>query len=357
MKSSTGQHFVALDHIRALAAFLVFTWHFTHYNTGYPVSFDFVPGIFPLAILDEGHSGVALFMSLSGYLFAKIIAGRKIVFQQFIWNRMLRLCPLLIFVMALTGAARYFFLNKDITLFITSILNGFVLPTWPNGGWSIAVEMHFYLLLPFLLFLNRRSHFALPAFVTAAVIIRVGLWFYFGEVQSLAYWTIVGRIDQFALGIFAYESRSWIAGKHFLMAFLFVAFSGFYYWFDDMGGFYNYRSYPFPSITWSVIPTIEGLFYSFFIAWYDNSFKHADSFGSKFIASIGSYSYSIYLLHFYFVFSVARFINVHLMDITNFYVAVFCSLTVFLLCWPIGYLSFRFIESPFLAFRTKYTVD
>lgn len=60
MKSTSGQHFLALDHVRALAAFMVFTWHFTHSSNGYPIPFDYVPLVFPFALLDEGHTGVAL---------------------------------------------------------------------------------------------------------------------------------------------------------------------------------------------------------------------------------------------------------------------------------------------------------
>lgn len=41
MKSSSGMHFIGLGHIRALAAFRVCTWHFTHGRDGYPVSFDY----------------------------------------------------------------------------------------------------------------------------------------------------------------------------------------------------------------------------------------------------------------------------------------------------------------------------
>ena len=60
MRSSSGEHFIALDHIRALAALMVFTWHFTHGSTGFPVTFDYSPSLFPLSFLDEGHTGVAL---------------------------------------------------------------------------------------------------------------------------------------------------------------------------------------------------------------------------------------------------------------------------------------------------------
>jgi peptidoglycan/LPS O-acetylase OafA/YrhL len=78
MKSSSGAHFIALDHIRALAAFMVFTWHFIHGPAGdFPVPTGYAPAIFPLSVLDQGHTGVALFMCLSGYLFKKFsIASR-----------------------------------------------------------------------------------------------------------------------------------------------------------------------------------------------------------------------------------------------------------------------------------------
>ena len=103
MRSSSGEYFIALDHVRAVAAFLVVTWHFTHAATGYPIPFEFVPAVFPLALLDEGHTGVALFMTLSGYLFAKLLDGRKISFSAFLRNRALRLLPLLLLVIALVG--------------------------------------------------------------------------------------------------------------------------------------------------------------------------------------------------------------------------------------------------------------
>lgn len=66
MRSSSGEHFIALDHVRALAAFMVFAWHFTQAANGYPVPFEYVPALFPFSLLDAGHTGVALFMTLSG---------------------------------------------------------------------------------------------------------------------------------------------------------------------------------------------------------------------------------------------------------------------------------------------------
>src|SRR2546426_4916546 len=107
MKSSSGEHFIALDHVRALAAFMVIAWHFTHGTQGYPVPFEGAPVVFPLALLDEGHTGVALFMTLSGYLFAKLLDGKAIDYLAFLRNRVLRLLPLL-FVVILIGAIRFY---------------------------------------------------------------------------------------------------------------------------------------------------------------------------------------------------------------------------------------------------------
>src|SRR5258708_15325185 len=103
MRSSSGAHYIALDHVRGLAAFMVFAWHFTHAWYGFPIPFEYVPAVFPFALLDEGHTGVALFMTLSGYLFAKLLDGKTIDYRAFLWNRVLRLVPLLTAVILIIG--------------------------------------------------------------------------------------------------------------------------------------------------------------------------------------------------------------------------------------------------------------
>ena len=64
-----------LDHIRAVAAFMVFSWHFTTFNNFHRVTPDIY--LFPISLLTEGHTGVVLFMTLSGYLFSKYLKIKK----------------------------------------------------------------------------------------------------------------------------------------------------------------------------------------------------------------------------------------------------------------------------------------
>ena len=354
MRSSTGAHFIALDHVRALAAFMVFAWHFTHASNGYPVPFDGAPSLFPLALLDEGHTGVALFMTLSGYLFAKLLDGKTISYPAFLWNRVLRLFPLLVLVVFAVGIKTYL-VGGDLPAYARSVARGAVFPSLPNGGWSITVEFHYYLILPILLWMLRQSK-ALPiTIVLAAIALRVFLYNERGEIQSLAYWTIVGRIDQFVLGMLAYQFRSRIAHRHAAVAATLIGFSLLYWVFDRQGGFYQYRGYPSPSGLWVLLPTLEGLAFATGIAWYESSFSHSTTGASAFVGRIGEYSYSIYLLHFFVVFRAAKFVHSQVMDLSNFYVACLWSLVFFLLMVPIGHLTFRFIEAPFLRLRRRYT--
>lgn len=77
MKSSSNQYFIGLDHIRALAAYLVFCWHFLHWSKGSPIPFSYDAYVPFLSLVNEGHIGVSIFMVLSGYLFAKILNNKK----------------------------------------------------------------------------------------------------------------------------------------------------------------------------------------------------------------------------------------------------------------------------------------
>lgn len=352
MKSSSGKYYIGLDHLRAVAAFMVFSWHFIH-NA---IPFTYVPSFFPLSLINEGHTGVALFMTLSGYLFAKLLDGKSIKYGSFLWNRFLRLAPLMFFVMIVIGIQQYLIGNR-IDHYCLYMLGGLIKPIVKNGIWSITVEFHFYLILPILLYLLRKSKYSLGITVCCAILFRLFLYQEIGQIQSLAYWTIIGRIDQFLLGMIAFQMRDYIKGRHLLVLGGFAAFSIFYWYFDRSGGFYNNPSYPSNRLLWVYFPTVEGLAYGLIIAWYDNSFIHSSSKVSRFIALIGTYSYSIYLLHF-LLYKILLFLMIrYIMPVSNFYIAFCFSVLGFLMMVPFAALSFRFIESPFLKLRTKYLIE
>jgi len=87
VKSTSGSYYETLDHVRAFAVFSVFTWHFIHVNDGQLTG----PAIFPLSQLYEGHTGVAIFMTLSGYLFAKLLDNREVLWLPYIESPLLAL--------------------------------------------------------------------------------------------------------------------------------------------------------------------------------------------------------------------------------------------------------------------------
>lgn len=360
MRSSSGQHFLALDHIRAVAAWLVFVWHFNHglpteHPKGAPVPFEGAPWPFPASLMDEGHTGVALFMTLSGYLFAKLLQGRSVRFFAFLWNRALRLFPLLFLVLGITGID---LVRRGLATpgaYLEWIAKGFVLPTLPNGAWSITVELHFYVVLPILLFVSKRASWPLLVAILGTLSLRAWFWNVDGTVQSLAYATIVGRFDQFVFGILALRHRDAIA-RHWKWALLaMLAFAGVFHAFDVNGGFYGKTGYPSPDPTWIWLPTAEGLAYALGIAVYDARVQPSGRGLSGFLAKVGGWSYSIYLLHFFVVFHLGNLAMEWLgPEGLGFWSATALATACFLLMVPLSWLSFVAVEAPFLKLRRPY---
>lgn len=357
MRSSTGQHWIALDHVRALAAFLVFTWHFTHSTNGYPVPIAGAPAIFPLAILDEGHTGVALFMTLSGYLFAKLLDGRRVHYPLFFWNRFVRLAPLMLVAILVAEAERYARTGEaSVSAALATVGAGFLTPfsQLKHGLWSIVVETHFYLVLPLLIWASRRSRWALLLVLGIMVMLRIEAALMIGGAKFVAYWTIFGHIDQFLLGIFAFQNRQLACGRHRVAAATALGFAVFYYLFDAAGGWYGLDDRGAHGLIWAVLPAIEGAAYALLIAYYDGSFRPRITGISGLIGKAGAYSYAIYLFHIFVVFRMARFIDVHIMDLSNFHIACLWSVLCFTLMVPGAALCFRWIEAPFLRLRQPY---
>lgn len=339
MRSSSGAYFAGLDHVRGIAALLVIVWHFSHFNQGYPVPFNQAPWLGPI---DEGHLGVAVFMTLSGYLFAKLIGDRDIRFWAFVWNRAIRLLPLLLAVFLYI-----LIMISDKIAFLKTIVSGVLLPSWPNGGWSITVEAHFYALLPILLAFRRKPFLAL-GLVAVLLVLRAGMAASGYNIQALSYLTLIGRFDQFALGMMAFYLRDRVTGRMALAAL--AALWTFYAWFDALGGYYGF---PDRNI-WVVIPAVEAATIATMIAWYD---RHPFQGGWTWILErAGQYSYSIYLLHFFVVEHAARMVHEHVMPIPTLALALPWAFLFFGFMMIVGSISWVLVEKPALRFRRPYLV-
>jgi len=349
MRSSAGEYFMGLDHVRAVAVFLVFCWHFLHAGDIVPIDGS-MTALPVMALFTQGFTGVSLFMVLSGYLFAKLSDGHDLRLRGFWFNRALRLLPLLSVVLVLAFLKS---LYTGESLYMAERLAwGWLLPTLPQGAWSVTVEAHFYLLFPGVLWLTRRTPTALLGVVALALGLRGLLYWQEVKLGYVAYATLVGRIDQFLLGCLAWHWRHLMTGRHLIWAVSAAAFVALMCHLDRTGSLLIPRDNFSP--WWIGLTTLEGLFHAITVAWYDTSFKPGRGWLSRGVARVGQYSYAIYLLHTFVVFKLAVWIHTHVLVLSNVYLAVAAAALSFLLFLPVAALSFRLIEAPILRLRVPY---
>ena len=238
---------------------------------------------------------------------------------------------------------------------LSDITQGFILPTWPKGTWSVSIELQFYLVFPLLLLLFRKhGPFALMAVVACALAIRFDWWRTFGEAEHLAYWTIFGRIDQFAFGmLFALTPLSprvrrivaGVSGAAFLLL---------WHTLDRDGGYWNHGNAASTDPLWIVIPAIEAIAYASFIAWYDNASFNLPAALDRALARIGEWSFSIYLLHFFPAVALRNYFWTTDGTGNDFYVAWIGANVAFVCFLPVAALSYKYFEKRFLVYRRPY---
>ena len=306
MESPNQSYVAGVDHLRAFAALLIVAYHGFQLFTAL---FDFGTGFTPwqwvhttnplAAVLIEGHTAVALFMVLSGFIFTRAALGHTIRYGAFIRNRLLRIYPLfvLLLVTGVHAKPETFVLGP----FLQTLLLGANLPGRLEVGhisvmfWAIAVECQFYLLFPFLLgFLERLGWRWLAGALLLCLLLRAVSVLEGAHARNLSYLTLVGRLDQFLLGMALARSmrdhaawwRPWIlpAAAVAVVAALAV--------FHRLGG------WPVES-PWKIVwPPVEGAVWAAFIGGYLTVADRLPGLVSRALAAVGTISYSIYLLHF-----------------------------------------------------------
>lgn len=353
MKSSDSLYLSKLDHLRFLAALLVLAWHIMRHQLQVPTTF--VPSFWPMSLFAEGHTGVALFMVLSGYIFMTLCHDREIDYFAFIRNRILRIAPLFILWTLL-----YFYIgNIDPAKLIVAVGALLDHKTVPGVGWTVIVEFQFYLLFPFLLIFSRKMGLRyLVGLILLAVAIRWCIWFTLGTVQDLAYSTIFGRIDQFLLGMLACAALrkfpSYFKSPLVLLA-LVALWSFLYHRFDVLGGYFDNHGFPSQASAWVYLPTLEGLFYGLITAAYLGTVQLLPRVLDKAIAWLGMLSYSLYLNHPWAIEVAMKILKRFNVDMTDFWTALILGMAAvlpILIVMSVG--TYYLIEKPFLSLRTRY---
>jgi peptidoglycan/LPS O-acetylase OafA/YrhL len=355
----------AVDHLRAFAALLVLLYHGVHtigyrtlWGTGFttehwPRASDPI-----FAVLFEGHSAVALFLVVSGFIFCTGARGHRVLYGRFMRNRLLRIYPLMVALLAL-GIAVHPGTFSFLAL-LQTLLGGANLPGALFAGtvtllfWTIAVEWQFYLLFPFLTrFYDEYGASWLLRLAALALLARVAALFMGANVRDIAYYSLLGRIDQFLIGMLAaglFLDRN--LGER-LPRWLVLPAAGavvaMLCGFHALGGW--------PSLAgWKVLwPTAEGLVWGAFVLAYLSAARALPEYLSTLLARVGEVSFSIYLLHILVVDLVATrglFFGVGLGAYGDALVST--VIVILPLVLALSFFTYATIERPFLRLRRPY---
>ncbi|UCE32479.1 MAG: acyltransferase, partial [Burkholderiales bacterium] len=344
-----------LDHLRFVAAALVVAFHAFHRH---------VPDLRAdnplLSLIDEGHTGIGLFMVISGFIFTVIAADATPRYWPFLRNRLLRIYPLYLFgaMLALAIATYNDHRNYGLLEFL-----GWLIPYRASTVadaryfvqlWTIWVEFQFYLVFPFLLLFARRFGLRyLIGWVALLIAVRTSVFVLHDSVRFIAYETIFGRMDQFLIGMlagFAYRARPGRFAHPAQLLAAALAVIAAVHAFDRWGGHTAMQS-----AFWIAWPTLEALVWAWLlVAWLDARWRLPPAL-ERGLARIGALSFSIYVMHNLVVALLDRAFGV--LPLAADPIAA-SALQAVLVAVPLATLAavptWLLIERPFLALRVPY---
>lgn len=363
MQSPNIKYLPAVDHLRGVAALWIVSYHGQQLVGAKLaagrlfVPTDWIYSANPLAaLLYEGHTAVALFMTLSGFIFTYGAFGSAIDYRAFITNRLLRIYPL--FVVVLLAGVAIFPTRFDLGRLVSSLFlfaNVANLDVGPLSAmfWAVSVEFQFYLLFPALLaFVARRPWRHAAQIVALALVLRTIGVLLGANARDMSYFHLLGRIDQFVAGMMAaivLRRREGAPVPVVAAVGAGLAAVAAIYGFHRLGGWPVEGSW---KILW---PLVEGAAWAAVIATYVGALDPWPRAVSRALAAIGQISYSVYLFHFAIVLIVVerglawtpfgRAGRDALLTTWGLIIPVTAALAA---------LSYHTVELPFLALRRSY---
>jgi peptidoglycan/LPS O-acetylase OafA/YrhL len=347
-----------LDSIRAIAVLLVIIWHW-------------IPRTTIISKLHTGGLGVDIFFVLSGFLITQILldnrnkaenlqASRKNVLKNFYVRRVLRIFPiyyLTILVILLLNHRLSLFVTKSeiwADLTYTNNFYAYFKKLWPVASphfWSLAVEEQFYLLWPLLmLFIPKKFLFAsITGFIMIGVVSQLLISDYeFGYVLTNTCFDCFGTGALLAY-MMVYKPYA-LSKFHKLISGL--AIIGLLVLALDWR--YN-LSIRFGRFVHAILSTwIIG----YILIFKDRKTVLIQLLSNKVLMNVGKVSYGIYLYHVLYMYIGFKlwdwYVFPYLTFIRSEYLAWIFLLVNFWILYFIAWLSWKFIEIPFLSLKKRF---
>ena len=349
----TYKYYKQLDGVRGIAALMIIFFHFfkTYLYPNHNKAF-----IMASKLSHFGQTGVTLFFVLSGFLITRILLFSKNsdnYFKSFYIRRSLRIFPLFYlflllyyFIVPLIIHAPIVPFGKQWTFWF--YLQNFAITfNWnqigPNHLWSLAVEEHFYLFWPLLIyFLNpKQIKNAVLIIFLISLVCRLVLQYYN---YGVFYFTFT-NIDALALGslLSIDELSGFPKNSFYVKLFIVTIIPTIVLWFF-VGT--NGNSY----IQLIKLPLTAVIYYAFIGMVISTGTSNKFSIllkvlKSKFLSYSGKVSYGLYIYH-PFIFTL-YFDNIHTKSVW------INLLSCLALTFITASLSFYFFESPILRLK-KY---
>lgn len=347
-----------LDSIRAIAVLLVIIWHW-------------VPRTTVISKLHAGGLGVDIFFVLSGFLITQILLNnrnkaenlqtpKKAVLKNFYVRRVLRIFPIyyltILVILILNGRLSLQATTNEIVADLTYTNNFYVYfsKTWPVASphfWSLAVEEQFYLIWP-LLILFVAKKYLLP-FITASIAIGLGSQLMISDFE-FGYILTNTCFDCFGLGaLLAYlvvyrpetlfKFYRLISGLAMLSIIILA-----------LDWHYN-LSISFGRFTHAILSV---WLIGYIIIFKDKKTLLIRLLSNKILISVGKVSYGIYLYHVLYMYVGYKFWDWYVFPFLTFvkhqYLAWIFLLVNFWILFFIAWLSWKFVEMPFLSLKKRF---
>jgi peptidoglycan/LPS O-acetylase OafA/YrhL len=357
MKSLNLPYSPRIDQLRWMAASLVFLFHFLMEYKGLGGA-GLASSWF--GILTEGHTGVGLFFTLSGFLFMQIaLHQRHIVYLDFMRNRFLRIFPLF-FTVYLVATSIGFdkFQPQDIFyLLATNLGNAPTSGSIVTGpAWCISLEFLFYLLFPFLSrFAMERGARYLFSLILLMLFFKLAAYTVTARSTHMYYSTFVGRFDQFLIGMLAGQLcqhqraalRKWAGWLLPLAAAFVIGNSALQAQVAPFGAAPK-------SAFWIIWSTLESLGWAGVIVAWTAWQGRLPAWLERVLCHGGKISFSFYLLHLAVLHLLAQTFGMQSITGNLLADALLMLLAAYTATWGLATLSYHTIEEPFLGLRRAY---